>query len=288
MSSYTPSESSTERDSAMLPLSATRPRRDRISSGVEITWLGQAGFVIRRGPLQIVIDPFLTPSSRRATEPPIKAEDLFGTNLVLCTHEHADHLDLETLRRISDGSPETLFAVPEQIIDQLSAAGIPQAKILPARAGELLAGAPLPVFVLPAMHGVTLVDAYTFGEYVGGSARFVSYHLRFAGVNIYHSGDTIRWPGQAERLAELIVDLALLPINGRDAEREGRGIVGNLEPSEAAQLAADAGARLLIPMHWDAVTGNLGSPSEVLKVIEELKLPLAVMVPQRGQPFWFG
>ena len=52
-------------------------------------------------------------------------------------------------------------------------------------------------------------------------------------------------------LKPLRVGVALLPINGRDAERESRGIVGNMDAAEAAELALDLGASRLVPYHWD-------------------------------------
>jgi L-ascorbate 6-phosphate lactonase len=51
--------------------------------------------------------------------------------------------------------------------------------------------------------------------------------------------------------------VALLPINGRDAEREARDIVGNLDGAEALGLARDAAIGSLVPMHYDLMDGNL-------------------------------
>ncbi len=78
-------------------------------------------------------------------------------------------------------------------------------------------------------------------------------------MRVYHAGDTIAYDGMARRLRDLRVDLALLPINGRTAEREARGLVGNLGHVEAADLAAEAGIPAMIPMHHDTIDGNTGS-----------------------------
>jgi L-ascorbate metabolism protein UlaG (beta-lactamase superfamily) len=256
--------------------------------GVCLTWLGQAGFVLQAGRTRVVIDPFLCPSPRRAAQPPIGVEELVGADLVLCTHEHADHLDLATLQVLAATSPSTVFAGPAPIVHLLVDAGIPAERVRAARDGELLGGVCAPVHVVPAEHGVTMADAYGFGRTDPASpARFVGYVVELGGVRVYHSGDTTWWPGHERYLRALGVQVALLPINGRDAEREGRGVVGNLEPSEAVRLASQSGADLLVPMHWDMIVGNLGSPGDVVTAVQQLGLELSVLVPRRGAPFWY-
>src|SRR6185436_3483054 len=108
----------------------------------------------------------------------------------------------------------------------------------------------LSVDVVPAFHGVTMEDAYGDGSAVGGRPRFVGYVLD-AEPRIYHAGDTIVTDELTAALRRLRVDVALLPINGRDPERESRGIVGNMDAAEAAELALDLGASRLVPYHWD-------------------------------------
>ena len=54
------------------------------------------------------------------------------------------------------------------------------------------------------------------------------------------------------------LDLTLRPINGRDEEREAKGIVGNIDAREAAQLAHEIGASAAVPLHWDMFAGRDG------------------------------
>ena len=77
---------------------------------------------------------------------------------------------------------------------------------------------------------------------------------------MFHAGDTIWWPGLEAELRELTPDVAILPINGRDAMRERAGVWGNLTAHEAAALAAAAGVPAVVPCHFDGVAGNLGDP----------------------------
>ena len=63
--------------------------------GVGVWWLGQAGFVLRGAAATVVIDPFVTDfgSFGRLYDPPLEPEDLDKVDLLLGTHDHADHID---------------------------------------------------------------------------------------------------------------------------------------------------------------------------------------------------
>ena len=73
---------------------------ERAGRSVSLTWYGQAGFRLAAGDSRVLIDPFLTGRPDRRYEPPATAADFADVTLVLCTHEHVDHLDLPFLRAI--------------------------------------------------------------------------------------------------------------------------------------------------------------------------------------------
>lgn len=81
------------------------------------------------------------------------------------------------------------------------------------------------------------------------------------GVRIYHAGDTVRYEGMLPKLKAFgPIDAALLPINGRDAERYRRNCIGNMTFQEAADLAGELQPALAIPGHWDMFADNPGDP----------------------------
>ena len=82
-------------------------------------------------------------------------------------------------------------------------------------------------------------------------------------------------------LRPLGIEIALLPINGRDDEREALGIVGNMDAAEAVELAAEIGASILVPMHWDGFAGNTVEPHEA---VEAARGRLRVIVPAPFRP----
>jgi len=127
------------------------------------------------------------------------------------------------------------------------------------------------VHPVPALHGVHVADAYTHGlPGDGDQVRYLGYVLETPAGRLYHAGDTLRWPGQAELLADLGVEVALLPINGRDARREALDIVGNLDAGEALALARDAAVATVVPMHYDLMEGNLGDLDELARLAPSL------------------
>ena len=137
---------------------------------------------------------------------------------------------------------------------------------------------------MPARHGVNVSDAYTFGEELsGGQVRYLGYVVDLRGARAYHAGDCLPYADQVARLQALRPHLALLPINGRDFYRETeRNLVGNMDPREAARLASEIGAQVLIPMHWELFPHNRGFPSDLVSFAAAYFPELTVLVMGRG------
>jgi L-ascorbate 6-phosphate lactonase len=255
-------------------------------SGITLTWLGQAGFVLRSAEATVLVDAFLSAHPERRTPPPVQPSELTDVDIILCTHEHIDHLDGPTVAAVARASRNAGVVVPAPILDQAIGHGVPADRVVPATAGQPLTGLAAPVWPVPAQHGVNVADAYNFGHSLSnGRTRYLGYVVELAGVRIYHAGDTLWWPGLEQTLRDLAVRVVLLPINGRDPRREAANVVGNMDHREAALLAAAAGAELLVPMHWDMFAGNRGYPDHLVAIVERLDLDVAVMLPRIGRPF---
>jgi L-ascorbate 6-phosphate lactonase len=206
-------------------------------------------------------------------------------DVVTCSHEHYDHLDLASLPAIARASPKARFVIPRPLVDAVAAAGVPRERIIGAQPDERIRLDGVTLHPLPARHGVGMADAYGFGrELSGGLYRFLGFVIDDGVVRVYHAGDTIAYDGQAERLRALGVDVALLPINGRDHFREAAGIVGNLDHREAARLAADAKVDVLVPMHYDTFASNRGYPSHLVDFVTREELSVSVLIPTRDRP----
>lgn len=261
------------------PLAALRTVQ--IGDGqIALTWLGQAGFALRVADLTLLLDPFLSEHPDRAVPPAFSPDEGSGIDAVLCTHDHLDHFDADAVARIARASPEALIVVPRPIVSRVADLGIAVERIIGAQPDETVDVRGVSVIPVPARHGVDVADAYTFGqELSNGLYRYLGYVIDAGGVRVYHGGDTILYDGMEGLLRRRDVDIAMLPINGRTAERESQNLVGNLDHAEAARLAAAIGADTVIPMHYDMFPGNLGYPGKLVDVVVRDRLDITVLVP---------
>lgn len=256
-----------------------------MSVQVQLTWLGQAGFLIRGPRATVLVDAFLSDRPNRTIPPVVDPAELTGVDLVLCTHEHWDHFDRTTVTAVLKASPRARLVVPAPITDLAAEeAGVDPARIVGGVPGTPVVLDGCTVHPLPAWHGIDVADAYGFAPPGEDGHRYLGYVLDLDGMRLFHAGDTLWYEGMAERLREHRVELALLPINGRDPVRERANIVGNLDHREAALLASEAGVRTLVPMHYEMFAGNRGYPSHLVDVVLTEGLPLDVLVPRHGQP----
>ena len=254
--------------------------------GVGLLWLGQAGFVLRTTSATALIDPFLSPYRGREYESALVPGAAEGVDVVLCTHEHVDHFDADAAPAIAAASPGSVFVVPTPIVDMVTESGVAGDRVIGVQPGDPIELSGLTIRAVPAMHGVTMDDAYGFGEGLsGGLIRFLGYVVDGGDVRLYHAGDTIHYPGMEARLRELRIDVALLPINGRDPVREARGIVGNLSEREAAWLAGEIEAEVVVPMHYDLFARNRGYPEWLVESARRDHPGVHVLVPERDVPF---
>lgn len=233
-------------------------RNTDLPEGILALWyLGQAGIVVKDGRRIFGVDLYLDDADRRLLPRPFAPEeagDLFDA--VLCTHNHLDHLNLPTLQGIAGAGEKTRFVVPAPHACVLSEAGIPAERILPAEAwkkGSLCGAKLLPV---PAAHEEFEYDA-------AGRYCCLGYVLRLNGATLYHAGDTVEWESMVRDLSPLGIDICCLPINGSDWRRKHRDIIGNLNAREAADIAEEIGADLLIPLHFDMFAGNGENPAHL-------------------------
>ena len=81
---------------------------------MRLTKYGHSCLLVEEGPARILLDPGTLSGG---------FEELEGLTAVLVTHQHADHLDLQRLRRLLDRSPGVRVVCDEGSAEQLGAAG---------------------------------------------------------------------------------------------------------------------------------------------------------------------
>jgi L-ascorbate metabolism protein UlaG (beta-lactamase superfamily) len=207
---------------------------------------------------------------------PVDPSLISGLTGVLCTHGHTDHMDPGTLRAVQESS-DPVFVVPRAEREKAIARGVPPWRLQEINAGETVAVGSVAVHAIPSAHEELVRDD-------DGSYFHLGYVLDVGGVRIYHSGDCVPYPGQADLLRELDVHVALLPVNGRDERRSGNGVPGNFHWYEAVELCRDAGIPALVCHHWGMFEFNTVDPAQLSIDLSSSAGDLAWTVPRIGQP----
>ncbi|GCE31410.1 MBL fold metallo-hydrolase [Dictyobacter alpinus] len=255
------------------------------SEAVAIWWLGQASFVLKTTSTTILIDPFLNPMEGRVIPPPFTAEQCPPIDLILYTHEHIDHLDIPTLETLARHRSQPRVIAPSPIMDQLLKAGVQPEQLQGVQPDEEIITGTNKILPVPALHGLSFPPVtYSFGQEISdGQYRYLGYIVEMNGIRIYHPGDTLVFAGLVEKLQPLNIDLALLPINGRSYFREQQNLVGNMDEREAADLAAAAGFKAVIPTHYEMFAGNTGRPGFFVDYIRAHHPELTCYLPSHGR-----
>ena len=253
---------------------------NRKDGAFRLWWLGQSGFLLQWNSTHVLLDPYLSDSLTKKysqTDKPhvrmtalvLDPARLSFTDIVASTHNHTDHLDAETLCPILDRNPTLKLVIPEAnrpfVAERL--------KVDPARPIGLDDGCAVEICGMRFSGIASAHEGLDRDE--KGRAKYLGYVLQFGGWSIYHSGDTIRYEEMADKLHSFQVDVALLPINGRAAERR---VPGNLFGHEAAQLARDINAKLVIPCHYEMFEFNTASPREFIQECQTLGQPFKVLL----------
>lgn len=249
-------------------------------------WLGQAGFWIETGAHRVLIDPYLSDSlarkyagmkndHKRMMPPPVLVDALPRPDLVLVTHGHTDHMDPDTLGPLSRRFPGLPFVVPASRAELArERIGADAALILVDAGDEIMPLRGLSLRVLPAAHERLEADSQ-------GRHLFLGYAIAADGVRLYHSGDCVPFEGLEELIARFAPDIALLPVNGRDARRLAEGIPGNFTLAEAVSLARDI--PYLVTHHFGMFAFNTIDPKEIDAAAREAGSRPRILRPVAGE-----
>ena len=109
--------------------------------------------------------------------------------------------------------------------------------------------------------------------------------IDIAGFRIYHSGDCVPYEGQSQLLRQHGVDLALLPINGRDSHRLTNGVPGNFTLEEAIGLCSAAHIPAMVGHHFGLFDFNTINPDDAAAEFFRTAGDLQWTVPTVGRPY---
>ena len=260
-------------------------------AGVEFYWLGQAGFLVRSPRQTFLVDAYLSDqlaekyrghvfSHARLMAPPVTIAELPNLDFVFCTHHHGDHLDIPTIREIAGKFPDVRFIVPAASGPELGRADLRAEQVVWAEAEqEIRLSDTLKVTPVKAAH-----EGFEYDRL--GRDRFLGYLFEVEAGLIYHSGDTLCYPGLVERINRSGPQLALLPVNRRRPELREKKTAGNFSLEEAVQFCLDARIPSMIAHHFGMFAFNTIDPGLIDQAAMNRQNQLQLMKAELGTRYF--
>lgn len=202
--------------------------------------LQQAGCHILTDPVWSErVSPFSWVGPRRRRAPGVQWQDLPDIDLVILSHNHYDHLDLATLRRLASRK-ESRFLVPAGLGALLRSQGLGPVQELDW--GDSASEGAMIIHSVPALHfsGRGLFDR--------NRTLWSGYVIQSPERTVYYAGDTAFGPHFAQIREQFgAPHVALLPIGAYEPRWFMSPV--HMAPEEAVRAHRTLGARTSIAIH---------------------------------------
>lgn len=255
------------------------------SRELQAFWLGHASVLVELDGVRILTDPVLSDYAspvppfgpKRLHRAPIAIPNLKNVDAVVISHDHYDHLDMETTRQLARNG--THFFVPLGVGAHLERWNVPAAQIHEMDWWESMPFEGLTIHCTPTRH-------YSGRKRMDNSTLWSSWTIKGT-RSVYFSGDTGYGPHFREIRQRLgSMDLTLLKV-GAYGET---WLDIHMDPESAVRAHRDLGGNTMLPVHW--ATFNLSYHSWEEPIVRTLaaaqRETVNVITPRPGEPFAFG
>jgi len=236
------------RPAVAIPLVTPEPRAFEAPAGqIAVSWFGHSTALLEIDGYRVLTDPVwserCSPSDvigpGRMHPPPVPLEALPALDAIVVSHDHYDHLDIDTILALAR-SQWAPFVVPLGVGAHLRDWGIPDERIVELDWNEDAKIDELTLICTPARH--------FSGRFLNrNTTLWASWAIIGPAHRAYFGGDT----GYTKSFAEIGADhgpfdVTLMPVGAYN--RSWPDI--HMNPEEAVQAHLDVNGRLLVPIHW--------------------------------------
>lgn len=276
-----------------------RPPRGSLEAGqgeaLRVTWLGHSTVLLEIDGKLVLTDPVFGPRAapvswmgpKRFHPAPVEPEELPELDLILVSHDHFDHLDYPTIKRLA--RRETPWVTSLGVGAHLEAWGVPADRITELDWWEEAQFGGLQVTATPARH------FQGRGPGASSATFWSSWALRGPKHSVWFSGDTGAWDEGFAEIGERFggFDLSMIEIG---AYHPSWGHI-HLGPENAMRVHELVRARTLMPVHWGTFNLALHAWDQPVRHILDLAetANAQLLIPMMGRsvhresgvdPFW--
>ena len=216
-------------------------------------WIGHSTFLIKKNNLTILTDPVFSDRAspfkrfgpKRLIPPSITIEELPPIDVVTISHNHYDHLDIRSLKKLSKANPDLIFLIPEGDLDIFKKRNIPN--VTEFDWWEDIAIDKFLFTFTPVQHWSAR------GLFDRNESLWGGWYIKTNNYSMYHAGDT----GYSDDFIETKKRLgapkyAFLPIGAYDPEWFMSE--SHVNPEDSVKIMNDLEAEYSFGMHWGTFT----------------------------------
>jgi len=212
-------------------------------------WVGHATYLINNGDINILTDPIFSKRAspigfagpKRMIPPAMQLNDLPKIDAVVVSHNHYDHFDIWSLKKLYKLNPETIFMIPVGDKKKLIKAGIKN--VVEMNWWESLKVSNTTFHFTPVQHWSKR------GLFDRNKSLWGGWFMQTDALALYHAGDTgysNDFKTTYERLGA--PDYSFIPIGAYDPRWFMKD--SHVNPEEAVQIALDLKTSHSFGMHW--------------------------------------
>tara|TARA_A100001015_G_scaffold4782_1_gene6080 strand:+ start:347 stop:1333 length:987 start_codon:yes stop_codon:yes gene_type:complete len=212
-------------------------------------WIGHATYLINNGDINILTDPIFSKRAsplgfagpKRMISAVMSLSDLPKIDLVVVSHNHYDHLDIWSLKKLNKLNPRTIFLVPIGDGKKLIRAGIKNVHEM--NWWDEFSHSETTFNFTPVQHWSKR------GLFDRNKSLWGGWFFQTKDLALYHAGDTgysSDFKTTYERLGA--PDYSFIPIGAYDPRWFMKD--SHVNPEEAVQIAIDLKTPRSFGMHW--------------------------------------